>query len=269
MSYKALLISAIALIAVGCGRTTLSDGAEKAAGFSTVGRATDAAGQPLANVNVEVWGKHETGGGPVSYTTVTGTDGTYRQTDIAPGTYTAVAWRKLKYNGRDYKLPLKPVQGNIDLEYRAKDGLVRDFVWQISGPQPAYRSEENYGGDLLFYGVDGLHRSLGLPDGTPITINLTPDGPLMDGSAGSPVTITVAYKPGTYLTTVEDIPLGRYTVSASAEGTGLIRLSGTDRTGSSDDHYKPTATIEFLPSGSQVRPYQAPAVKQAHVYSRL
>lgn len=240
----------------------------QATGFVTAGRATDAAGQPLPDVNVEVWGKHEVGGGPISYTAVTGADGTYRQEAMAPGTYTAVAWRELSYNGRDYKLPLKPVQGEIDQEYQAKDGLSRDFVWQISGEQPAARGDEHYGGDLTVSGVDGLSRYLDLPDGTPITVTLTPDGPLMDGSAGKTLTYEVPYQQTLYLKEIEDIPLGRYTVSATAEGVGPLRLTGTGVTGTADDHYGTTATIEFLPKPSETRPYQAPAVAATSVYLR-
>lgn len=240
----------------------------QATGFVTAGRATDAAGQPLPDVNVEVWGKHEVGGGPISYTTVTGADGTYRQEGMAPGTYTAVAWRELSYNGRDYKLPLKPVTGEIDHEYQAKNGLARDFVWQISGEQPAARGDEHYGGDLTVSGVDGLSRYLDLPDGTPITVTLTPDGPLMDGSAGQTLTYEVPYKQTLYLKEIEDIPLGRYTVSATAEGVGPLRLTGTGVTGTADDHYGTTATIEFLPKPSETRPYQAPAVAATSVYLR-
>jgi hypothetical protein len=236
------------------------------------------AGRPVQGVTVDISGTVTQNGGIVDFDPETGARGEYRQTDLAPGSYTVRAWKSVRYNGATYRLPMSPVQGKIEDRYLSKKGIVRDFVWRVSGPIPSrFFSEDEpnsyYGGSLKIFGADenGLNE-LALPPGTLLKAILVPDGPLIDGSAGKAIAFEFPFRKGELYQRIEkDIPLGRYTLTLGAvlpDGqTKTIRLY--DGSGHDDSDFKTTRTIDFPPSGAAVRPFQTHFVTWTGVSVKL
>lgn len=249
----------------------------KAAG-AAVGQAVDASGKVLADVNVDLNGKVTENGKFQAYQVKTDATGRYRQADITPGLYKVNAWREVSYNGRTYQLPLWSPQGPHNEELASKDGIVRDFVFKISGPKPGAASTDGhgafYGGTVQIYGADYIGNPLDLPTGTQLSVKLVPDGPLLDGSTGHEVSDTAASnKSGSVaLKHLTDVPLGRYTVTAVAiltsGGNQAVRVA--TKGGIDDADFKAQATLDFEPeTGASIRPYQEHPTRRAAVYMKL
>lgn len=235
-------------------------------------------GKPVSDVTVDIWGRATANGGIVDYEPSTSATGAYQQAEMTPGTYTALAWKVVRYNNITYRVPMSPVQGKIEDQYLSKNGIARDFVWKISGPIPSKffdpdKVESYYGGSLKVYGTDdSMLNKLVLPEGSVLKGTLVPDGPLLDGSTGKTITFQAPYKAGELYETIQkDIPLGCYTLTLTAtlpEGeTKTIRLYDGD--GHEESDYKNSATVEFLPSGSGMRPFQSYFIKGAGIFVKL
>ncbi|MCP3140545.1 carboxypeptidase-like regulatory domain-containing protein [Pyxidicoccus xibeiensis] len=193
--------------AVGCsgGGGGGGGGGEQAEGYMT-GRAVDARGTPLAGV--KVWADNT-----LLYNTnagaTTGTDGTYRIDVRQPaGTWHASATLQRQYNGRSYTFDLDPSDDSV---FAGNAGAVRNFTWRLSGKRPELGS---YGGFVVAYVsqlLDPADPSRGI-DSEDIELTLTPDGKLVDGSDGAPITKKLA-RTGDG-DAVEDVPVGRYRITA-------------------------------------------------------
>ncbi len=199
-------------------------GDERRPGWIT-GQATDARGNPLTNVHVIIRS------GSVSM----GTD-SYREVEVdptghyaqqVPGTsYAISAYVNTTYKGRRYQLWLDPLDGVDSPNQDVRGGLVKDFVWRLAGPTPKAQDQpENpasyYGGEIdlgddvefQFTYVGGVRDSPPYPPGATVRLELTPDGPLLDGSPGT--VLTYDQDPATLATAVlRDVPLGDYIARA-------------------------------------------------------
>lgn len=133
----------------------------------------------------------------------TADDGSYRL-KVQPGAWRAYASFRMEYNDRTYSLELHP----DSIDSFDDDGAVRNFIWKLEGRKPD-NDWGYYGGLVEVYNETGFYEMEN------VEITLAPDGPLIDGSEGG----TLVLRPGdnywrqpAYL---EDIPIGRYAVSAA------------------------------------------------------
>jgi hypothetical protein len=176
------------------------------------GRALDTQGRPLANVKVAVE-PALTKGDPI--VTRTGADGTYRVEGLPSVPYWAHAWTEVNFNSQRFCLRL----GMPDVaQYEAVNpskGAVRDFRWQLTGPIPDFSSDPMYFGAKVYLDLTGDF------SGSTLKLTFTPSGPLIDGSAASPVTRTFSLASGRPI--VEDLPVANYTV------TGTVTQGGSEQ----------------------------------------
>jgi hypothetical protein len=166
------------------------------------GRVVDTAGKPVSGVSVTVENT-------VLFSTVssgsTDADGRYK-IKVDPGSWRAFARMSREYNGRTYMIQFHP--DNPDSF--TGDGAVRNFEWRLRGKKPAPLTG-TYGG-LVTMGGD--------PNGVTIveldTIEwtFTPVGPLIDGNPGQTLTARSGAPRTELYSKIEDIPIGRYSISA-------------------------------------------------------
>ncbi|MBL0693891.1 carboxypeptidase-like regulatory domain-containing protein [Comamonas sp. JC664] len=202
------------------------------------GKATDTAGRPLAGVEVVADNQVLYNSDVVG---VTGADGTYRlELGQAAATWNTSARLKRDFNGRSYTFELHPSNAS---PFAGNEGAVRDFDWRLTGARPGGGF---YGSGVFFrladY-VDPADPDQALQD-EHMELTLTPVGPLVDGSTGSPVT-------GRGTSTgdgfgMPDVAIARYTVTGRYAPPGqavrplLVRVQG-------EDTYADSVTADFKP----------------------
>ena len=192
---RTLLVAS--LVGCGCGGATPG---------KVSGIALDSQGRPLAGAKIDVCN-------PVYFDSCvsaqTGADGRY-SLDLQPtNVWTAYASITKTYNGKAYCLDLSP---SSTATFSSADGAVRDFQWKLTGQRPDQSDTTQF---ASFYGA-----GLSVADDTGnfamndkyVEVTLVPDGPLVDGSAGTTLTLPVGNW-NSYV--IGNIPLGRYTVSAA------------------------------------------------------
>ncbi|MCY1045175.1 carboxypeptidase-like regulatory domain-containing protein [Corallococcus sp. bb12-1] len=191
----------------GCTKETGGGGGGTPEGGQMSGKVVDARGQPMSGVTVVADNTMIYNSNALA---TTGSDGTYRIDVSKPaGTWHASATHKVQYNARSYTFDLDP---NDDAVFAGNEGAVRNFTWKLSGK----RADDtgNYGGFVAVY-VDQLidpadpEQAINSDD---IELTLTPSGKLVDGSDGAPITKKLVRTPDG--DAVQDVPVGRYTVTA-------------------------------------------------------
>lgn len=180
--------------------------------FVAKGRVLDTHGKPLAGAKVMLDNTILYNSGQ---SVTTGPDGMY-EFKLEYGSWRVLAQVTREYHGRKFKLDLHP--DTYD-SFAGPDGAVRNFVWKLSGEQPE-PAVGYYGGSVYirhdpnteFYDIYGIE------------FTLTPQGPLIDGSEGS----VIKGKPGGPNTKsydrIEDVPIGRYTITGTYLPTGQAVL---------------------------------------------
>jgi len=159
-----------------------------------------------------------------------------------PLIYRAHAWMPLTYRGKNYCVRIAPETESDKADIAGPDGAIRNFRWQLQGPvDPSVQKPDD---NADFYGST-LRLMLDFADGgydSTIDLELTPDGPLIDGSAGKVLRYHVDLTKTVF---VNDIPVGAYTVRA----TRITRdgQRAPVRIGPSAGEAKETATLEFNP----------------------
>jgi hypothetical protein len=205
--------------------TPAAAGGQPRPGWIT-GQATDAQGNPLPGVRVIIRSGSVSMGTNSYFEVAVDETGRYAQ-KVYDTAWGVTAHVTTEYKGRTYNLWLHPVDGIDTPSQPSKDGLVKDFVWRLSGPTPAAAQNPDapgsyYGGvievgdDIEFGGLSGsgFGTPHTYPAGSQIRLTLTPDGPLLDGSEGAVVTRDLA--PDNLAGEVlRDIPLGDYTAQAA------------------------------------------------------
>jgi hypothetical protein len=226
------LMTIISLSASSCKKDPA--GAEAENGYAT-GKVTDTKGNPLAGVEVAVEntlvGYHSTANG------VTDSKGLYKIKLSNVGTFHASAYLNKEFNGKQYKLELHCENNDAF----GNEGAVRNFQWKLAGTKPV-ALDGFYGATIELYNEPGYYINE-----ENIILTITPVGPLIDGSTGTTITrrpVVTSYS------VVNDIPLGKYTVTASYNGAPL-RLKKLD----SSQPYNTAASLEFeqvISSGTPV-----------------
>lgn len=198
--------------------------------YTVKGQVTDTQGRPLAGVEVFA---DNTAYYDMNVFGVTDAGGFYRIElgDVTPSSWHVGAYLERDYNGYTYSFSLHPDAAAV---FAGVDGAIRNLEWRLSGETP----EGGYYGGLVYFYGDYANGDL---DTQYAELTFTPNGPLVDGSAGQ--TFTVTSPSGTEIT---DVPIGRYTVTARYVPPGeapsplLIRVrdAGT---------YASAATADFIP----------------------
>ncbi|MFC4454262.1 carboxypeptidase-like regulatory domain-containing protein [Deinococcus sonorensis] len=165
--------------------------------YTMSGVVRTAAGQPVSGVEVYADNTLHYNMNAVGTTNAQG-----RYTISLPrrelGTWRGGARLSRAYHGTVYEFQLVP---NDRSEFATRAGAVRDFTWKLTGPRPDGGS---YGGTLwMFVAVNAPGFDL-----SRVEVTLTPDGPIIDGSAGK---VIRGFLQGSQL---RDIPIGRYRVTA-------------------------------------------------------
>jgi hypothetical protein len=202
------------------------------------GKCADSTGKGLAGATLRIYGTTLGTGSYADFDVTADAQGNYSLT-VPEGVYGIDARYQLNWEGAFYDLALAPEDGKDGIVHESANGVVKNFVWKLSGKTPDYLPGsvswkfDYYGGPVTvtneqayyFYSSQSYSSRALFNTGDKVRLVFTPDGPLMDGTTGSVITreLTVdnvsgpndEYKTG-------DIPLGKYTVSAS-----LISSSGT------------------------------------------
>lgn len=198
-------------------------GPGRAAGFVRTGE-----GEPLAGVEVRIEGVNMEGGRISAYP-VTDAQGRYL-TRVPDGLVRVNAYLTRDYNGQRYFIRLAPDQGSFDQEFDTSlAGVVRNFSLRFDGLRPGGDPNE----PSAYFGGYGTIE-IGQPSccveqhvvepGSGVRIELTPDGPLLDGSPGSTLVLgcdscvpePLSYAPQWNLEVMEfrEVPAGRYRARA-------------------------------------------------------
>ncbi|WP_199188395.1 carboxypeptidase-like regulatory domain-containing protein [Deinococcus arcticus] len=216
------------------------------------GLVLDTQGRPLAGAEVFIVGTTFNQGQRTSFTAVTQANGTY-SLRVPDGRYSARASVKRNLGGATFVLPLHPESGSLNTEVDSSEGGNLNFRWRLSGAKPGGgRDWDDFYGASLDFSYCGLpakaycdeRYSAGVPtaapEGSTVTLTFTPQGQLIDGTAGKPVVMTFKVAPlappggypytdpnGGGRTTLgqgwpyhsfdfNDLPLGVYTLTAVA-----------------------------------------------------
>jgi hypothetical protein len=258
-------------VLLGLGGTRAS--AEARPGYLT-GKAVDAQGRPLAGVRIRVYGPTNSGAG-VGQSISAKTDAAGRYAVRLPeGTFSVQdAIHDVRYDGQLYRLPLYLV-GEDKTDFDSENGAEANFVFKISGliSQDKRRdSELSYFGGFLRWDVResvGGGTAVSDPSKT-VVLHLTPEGRLMDGSAGQPLSIQRPFTSRSADRVLKDLPLGVYRVRAvlrsrdGAEEPLLVSPKPMSGAGAYEERPAPApeARLVFAPKDGD-----APLMTQNGVY---
>ncbi|RRB02409.1 carboxypeptidase-like regulatory domain-containing protein [Larkinella rosea] len=199
------------LLSTGCSK---SEDDPAAGGTSTAGylagRVTDSQGKPLPGAtvladNTLLYNSH--------LETSSDANGNYR-IKMPNGRYRAIAEIRKSYNGKDYRLSLKP---DNTAAFAGSDGAVRNFQWVLTGEHPD-QSGLHYGGEVTL-DMDILSE---LYDVENIEFTFAPVGPLIDGSAGKTLKLKSGEPHSDSYGRLVDVPIGRYKITAVHQPTGRV-----------------------------------------------
>ncbi len=231
----------------------------KPAPGSVQGQVLDTHGKPLSGA--QVWIK------PVVTTGVaealTDERGRYEVTGLPPVGYRAYAWLQVPYQGKTFCYRLAEPSVADYNPFNPRDGLVRNFRWQLSGRIPGeevYSDLGYFGGSLPLMPAFGQPRAATADD--QIELALTPVGPLIDGSAGKALTVTAPAR-GMAL----DVPIGTYRVRATFIGANGRREPL--QVSALDGEYTSETTVRFRASSDICKGTTGGAPGRAYVYWRF
>ena len=187
--YRRVLTAFTLRIAATLLGATLSAGSLRAVPGTVSGRVTDSAGHPLPRVDITIGGTTDAGT-RVNFEQRTNPLGLY-SLRIPSGIYRVRAYYNLVRGNASYRLPLHPLDNDDTRSYDAKPGIVKDFIWRLTGMRAFHnlnpkKPESYYGASVWLMDSDptqaGIAGYTHLPEGTILEILLTPTGPLWDGS---------------------------------------------------------------------------------------
>jgi hypothetical protein len=192
------LIRILALILFTCSATSAADPNPEPNIIK--GRVIDSAGQPIAGavVNADHTLRYN-----ANIEARTGKDGTYRL-KVPAGPYRITAKLTRDFHDVRYAFDLHP---DTPDDVNGAEGAVRDFTWRLTGRRPP-PSDGFYGGLVVAYTQPGDF-SMQISD---VEVTLTPDGKLVDGSNGKPITGKLVSTGDGFA--LRDVPVGNYKISA-------------------------------------------------------
>jgi hypothetical protein len=156
--------------------------------------------------------------------------GRYR-IDVPSGGWKVHAQLTRTYHGVGYLFDLAPDDPE---PFAGTRGATRNFTWRIEGPR-AELAGGHHGAQLTLY--RGSHDVwFELHD---VEVRLVPDGPLVDGRPGRPLTL----RPAEGADQLDDIPIGRYAIAATHATHGPMLVRVRNRGG-----YAATTSATFGPA---------------------
>jgi hypothetical protein len=190
----------------------------------------DGAGRPIAGARIAVYASAG-GGFRTTHKAVTDAQGAYEVPLPAGVGEVAEGTTKVSYSGKTFELPLRPVGSGAGSTFDTAKGHVQNFVLGTAG---------EFGGTI---------RLINVVDEGIIEVVLTPDGPLLDGSAGRPLVFRFDAGETHSETYLNGIPLGRYTLKARLLDDGEALPLRAGRTFGTDAERALGATlrVEFVP----------------------
>ncbi|MFT3911901.1 MAG: carboxypeptidase-like regulatory domain-containing protein [Ferruginibacter sp.] len=200
------------------------------------GRVTDTHGNAMAHVKVTI----EDAVFLAHYVNVETDSQGYYITTVPNGSWKASAILDKNYQGNIYKFDLHPDNAG---SFAGQDGAIRNFSWKLSGQNPG---GGYYGENVAVYSEPGSVFNM-----SDVEITLTPDGPIVDGSIGQPVTRQLIDIGGGE-DGINDVPLGKYMITAKnlASGQPLeIRLRN-------EGNYESSLTANFSTGFTGLTTYQ-------------
>ena len=200
-------------------------------GYAT-GQAVDTLGNPIPGARIYLDNTLFNGSW---IDTRTREDGGYR-VQVHPGAWRAHASFRKDYNGRTYTLRLRPDA----VDSFGHEGAVRDFTWQLEGRWPD-NDAGFYGGYIHTSSEIGFENEM-----EHVELVLTPDGPLIDGSPGKQLRLRLNDHYWRNLFQIDDIPIGRYTVTATHQRDGATRPLRV-RNWHGEHEPAPEFQLDFLP----------------------
>ena len=251
LTRKSRFIAAVASVAFGMTITSDDALAFPARDFNLTpnvveGTVTTVDGRPLPGATIRISGATGAARG-TAIRTKTDAAGRYRVT-VPLGHYNVDGFADIEFEGQTYK-EIWLDRGDAPCERVMSDkGIVRNFTLRLSGPKRCTNGRDPDNPDA-YNGAYITAMTSAFPDDAVITFNLTPLGPLADGSNGRPITTDrtgAALKKGGgpigETAFLHDIPLGRYRLAAKvryangqAAGTTLELRDGGDTSGSTLD----------------------------------
>ena len=160
------------------------------------GTVVDTQGKPLAGATVIVEPSITKG----AVTLTTGADGKYRAESLLDTVYTVRAWKRHTFNGEQYCLRLAMPNASDYDDFNVRNGAVRNFRWQLTGPIG------NAPDATWYFGRQNRLDRTGELGGCTLELRFTPTRPLLDGSSASTFTGTLQVGSSRTLE-VTDIPV--------------------------------------------------------------
>jgi len=158
--------------------------------------------------------------------TKTDEKGAYRL-KVRNGSWYAFAQHRVEYNGKLYSFYLYPDNSSGF----GGEGAERHFTWKLTGEMPSPLSGQ-YGGLVTIDNYPGVYI-----DPTKIEFVFKPTGLLVDGSSG-----TELRRKANDGHNLQDLPIGRYEVTASYQGQRLLL-----RKWNSDETFVASYILDFEP----------------------
>lgn len=121
---------------------------------------------------------------------------------VTDGAWRVYAEKKAPSHGQTYTVEFAPDDPD---SFAGQDGAVRSFAWKLTGEKPA-PLVGTFGGRVEVGHVFGDD----FYDVPNVEVTLTPDGPLLDGSVGKPIT----RRPSRGASNLDDVPIGRSVITA-------------------------------------------------------
>lgn len=153
--------------------------------------------------------------------TTTNAAGTYRSIALPAqaNPYFVYAYKKLTYHGKPYCVRMAGEGHAYQDAFNATPGVIRNFRWKLTGASDmsADSSGSEHWGASLAFDNTSTEDDMFVDWDARIEVTLLPDGPLIDGSEGRPLTLITTVAAG-----LQDIPAGYYRLSAT-----LIRDDGS------------------------------------------
>lgn len=195
-----------------------NDGGSTLSKNTVTGVVKDANGNPIAGATVRIENDFN------YYDVTTNSQGKYSCTVAAFGSYKALAWAPVTYNGSNYILRVgMPNAADYD-HFDPRNGAVRNFKLQHKGRIPDRNPADNgtgyFGMSINFYKLGSLTGPQWEP-GDLVKYTLTPVGPLMDGSTGQVIqgSFTIQSDNAEYYAV--DVPAGKYKVDVRLHWGGV------------------------------------------------
>lgn len=173
-------------------------------------------------------------------------DGTYKMALVEGlGQWIADAYTLVEYNGKVYKMRLHPENTE---SFAVEEKPVRNFEWRIQGRLPDKSLNLYYGGSAELY--PDPNTEIRSED---VEFSFTPEGKLIDGSTGKNLKLSGGKSGSNNHNRIDDIPIGRYRVTALHKPTGLRLRVGDAWDG---DDYFDSVTMEFKGTEASYRANQ-------------